>query len=271
MQTASRAQLKEIRELMREKRSRDETGLFVAEGEKIVRDMLAKKNEVCYVLAARSFLSGEEGEKGLFLKAPGQTVPLFEIDDKSFETISSLRNSQGILAVAKKRTWANAPAGSGRLSVLCDGLQDPGNLGTIIRTSAALGADRVLLSGETADAYNPKVVRASAGAVLDIPICICSPGDIDRLKAEGYSLLVSRVTEEGAEDISKIRTFPKKCILAFGAEGSGVSPEISVKADMFFSVPMNKTIESLNVTAAAAIAIYLVTRGTGEGNEKSAN
>lgn len=270
MQTASRAQLKEIRELMREKRSRDETGLFVAEGEKIVRDMLAKKHEVCYVLAARSFLSGE-GEKGLFLKAHGQAVPLFEIDDKSFETVSSLRNSQGILAVAKKSTWANAPAGSGRLSVLCDGLQDPGNLGTIIRTSAALGADRVLLTGETADIYNPKVVRASAGAVLDIPICICSSRDIDRLKAEGYSLLVSRVTEEGTEDLSKIRTFPKKCVLAFGAEGSGVSSEISVKADMFFSVPMNKTIESLNVTAAAAIAIYLVTRGTVAGNEKSTN
>ena len=261
MEKASKAQLKKARELMRDRQARDAGGLFVAEGLKIVRDMISKGHVPDPMIVSRDFAEKEENK--IFLRdAHGRSFPVFETANADFEKISSLRHSQGIMAVIKKpERSGDIPVGEkGAILVLCDGIQDPGNLGAMIRISVAFGAGSMLLAGETVDIYNPKVIRASSGMMLDIPVYVCDAAELDRLRKQGYRLLVSQPPEQESEDITDMTEFPPPVIIAFGSEGKGVSEEISNKADRFFHVPIRKGVESLNVTAAAAISLYVFTK-----------
>ena len=110
--------------------------------------------------------------------------------------------------------------------MLCDGIQDPGNLGGIIRNAVALGADYVLLTGEAADIYNPKVVRASSGMIMDIPVFEYSYDELDRLKEKGYSFFVSQ-SKKGGVSVSDMEALPDLAVMALGSEGKGVSGEVA--------------------------------------------
>ncbi|MGB3242720.1 MAG: RNA methyltransferase [Candidatus Omnitrophota bacterium] len=262
MKKASSMQLKNIRVLLKEKKARDFEGLFVAEGEKIVRDAALKGHSVDSVFVSRAFAeSAENGEFILGLEKKG--VPVFLAADSKFDKISSLQHSQGVLAVIKKPDASRNvfPGSEGGPIVLCDGIQDPGNLGTIVRTSAAMGVSSVMLVGDCADIFNPKVVRASSGAVLDVPVSEFALPEVDRLKQEGYRLFASRVSGKKSADISGIKDIPVKCIVAFGSEGRGISPEILDRADQLFFIPTSEKVESLNVTSAVAITLYAIRRG----------
>jgi TrmH family RNA methyltransferase len=271
MKKAGNMQLKNIRRLLKEKKVRDFENIFVAEGEKIVRDIFIKGHMMDSVFVSKSFAADEENKK-FILNLEKRRISVFEARDDVFDKTSSLQNSQGVLAVIKKpeSPKCELPVHEDVFSVLCDGIQDPGNLGSIIRTSAAIGADSVLLAGDCVDTFNPKVVRASSGTVLDIPLVKCGPEEIDRLKEQGCRLLVSQVAgEEGAGDISEIRQVPRRCILAFGSEGRGVSKEIADRADQFFYIPTSEKVESLNVTTAVAIALYAVRCALNAGKKEA--
>lgn len=259
MKKTSRMQLKNIRKLLKEKKIRDFENIFVAEGEKIVRDMLLKGHTLDSVFVSSSFAKKKDARK-LLLDLDKREIPVFEAGDAEFDRLSSLQHSQGILSVVKKPAGPKRPYPKGKnaLAVLCDGIQDPGNLGTIIRTSAAMGADLVMLFGECADVFNPKVVRASSGTILDIPVVKCNAGEVDRMKQKGYQLLVSHLERKKGQDITTIKKIPARCIVVFGSEGKGVSKKILERADKFFYIPISKKIESLNVTSAAAITLYAV-------------
>ena len=262
MEKASETRLKRVRELMRDKQARDTTGLFPAEGLKIVRDMTAKGHALDFVIVSSGFLR-DIGNKSFLHDLGKRGIPLFETGNKNFERMSSLQHSQGILAVAKKPHVPELAGArdKGALLVLCDGIQDPGNLGAIVRTSIAFGANSILLTGENVDVYNPKVVRASSGMILDIPLYRCNTAALDYLRNEGYRLLVSRPRQRNSKDVTELKGYSGPLsILAFGSEGKGVSREISAKADVFFHIPVHAGVESLNVTAAAAISLYLFAR-----------
>jgi TrmH family RNA methyltransferase len=260
MEKASRTQLKKIRELIRERRVRDAEGRFVAEGRKIVGDMISAGGAVDSVIASRGFAE-DDTNVSFLAELAGSGAPVFVTDNRSFDGISDLQNPQGILAVFRKpqRQQPVVTGDGSAFFVLCDGIQDPGNIGSMVRASAAFGVRSILLFGDTADIYSPKVVRASSGTVLDVPVHDCDADEIDRLKREGCRLLASSVTERGSEDIAGFEDLTGPLILAFGSEGRGMSPEVSDKADAFFHIPIHRTVESLNVTAAAAIALYVFT------------
>ena len=129
-------------------------------------------------------------------------------------------------------------------------------MGAIIRSAVAFGIDSILLSGETADIYNPKVIRASSGMVLDIPIYKCAPDYIDALKRKQYTLLVSSTKTKNSKHLGQCYT-DANVILAFGSEGKGVSKQITRMADKLFHIPISPKAESLNVTIAAAISMYV--------------
>lgn len=260
MQKAAKTQLKEIRELLRDKKTREAEGLFIAEGLKIVNDMLEKGHKVSSVYISSGVIASP-GVRKMQEVAEKDKVSLYRVPGSEFEKLSSLRNSQGVLAIVKKPPQGKAQftAEEGSLLVLCDGVQDPGNVGTIIRTAAAFGANAVLLTGDAADIYNPKVVRASSGMILDVPVCKCTLEEITHLKEEGFILLASSVREEGAKDISDLKIWNKAVIIAFGSEGKGLSREISELADEFFRIPIREDVDSLNVAAASTIALYVFT------------
>ncbi|MGB2629813.1 MAG: RNA methyltransferase [Candidatus Omnitrophota bacterium] len=259
MRKASRLQLKNIRRLLKEKKARDFEGLFVAEGEKMVKDMLFKKHLIDSVFVSASY-AGEPGAKEHIDAFEEKGISVYTVGDAEFDKVSSLRHSQSILAVANKPCAAVDPfsLGGNAVIVLCDGIQDPGNLGTIIRTSAAMGADLVMLSGECADICNPKVVRASSGTILDVPLPECDTGMLDRLKKEGYYLLVSQVSKEKSVDLAKLKSLPERIVVAFGSEGQGVAKETLERANRLFHIPISEKTESLNVTSAVAIALYAI-------------
>jgi TrmH family RNA methyltransferase len=262
MKKASNMQLKNIRILLKEKKVRDFEGLFVAEGKKIVKDAVLKGHSVDSVFVSCAFVGDAENEefiRGLEKKG----IPVFLAADSKFDKMSSLQHSQGMLAAIKKPdTSKDVFFGSeGGLIVLCDGIQDPGNLGTIVRTSAAMGVASVALVGDCADIFNPKVVRASSGAVLDVPVLEFDLSEVDRLKKEGYRLFVSRLSGEKSADISGIKDIPAKCIVAFGSEGRGISPGVLERADRLFFITTSEKVESLNVTSAVAITLYAIRRG----------
>jgi TrmH family RNA methyltransferase len=144
--------------------------------------------------------------------------------------------------------------------ILCDGIQDPGNLGAMIRTSAAFDVDAVILTGESVDAYNPKVVRASSGSILDIPVYSCGEDEVDTCKGNGYYLLASSAIKRDRRKVSEIKELPARSIIVFGSEGKGISPGICAKVDEYFHIPVSARVESLNVTTAAAISLHAFSR-----------
>ncbi len=253
MQKATKAQLKKVKELLRDKKARDDAGFFVVEGEKIIRDALIKDSLPLEVFISSSFegsISGDLVSKG---------VGLYTASEHDMEKVSSLDNSQGILAIFKKRDHhiQDIIDGGNRLLVLADGVQDPGNMGTLLRSSAAFGAGGVLLMGDAVDIYNPKVVRASGGAVLDMSVIAIDLSDLEKLKKHGYSVLASSVSGDESKTLGEMSSSSKKVILAFGSEGRGLSEDVIEAADEYFYIPIDDKMESLNVTIAASIALYV--------------
>jgi len=255
MKKAARSLLKEIRELSRQKTARDESGLFVAEGEKIVRDAAAKGHDIKTVVVSSGFLS-DASDLPAHLEKRG--ISVFDVSTSDFDRISTLKNPGGILAIIQKKPYTIKFLHElqSALVVLCDGVQDPGNLGSIIRNSVAFGADCLLLTGSSADVYNPKTVRSSSGTVMDIPVIPCSYKDLDILKKDGYRILTGHIDRSAGTDIRDIKKIPRLVILAFGSEGAGISGEVYTRSDGFFHIGISGKVESLNVTSALTISLY---------------
>jgi TrmH family RNA methyltransferase len=168
-------------------------------------------------------------------------------------TLSSTENPQGILAVAKiKNIKENLKGG---FYVVCDKVQDPGNLGTIIRTSHAAGVDGIILTKGTADIYNDKTIRSTMGSIFYIPIYYDDSDFtlIKKLKEEGVALVTTSL-EESKNFFSE--NLKGKVMLAVGNEGNGISNELFNLADKKVKIPMPGGAESLNVAVATAIILF---------------
>ena len=260
MEKPSKAVIKRARELLRDKSARDESGLFVAEGLKIISDLASRGSELVEVICSAGFVQGGKGGR-LITALEDRSVPVFTVSDTDLDNISSLQTSQGILATVKQSPAA-APitaAGDADLVVLCDGIQDPGNMGTIVRTSVAFGVRAILSMNDCADIYNPKVVRASSGTILDARVQCCDISELERLKEIGFTVLAAQADAD-SERVEKLKDEKGPLVLAFGSEGRGISREVADRADTLFAIPITDAVESLNVTAAVAIALYLFSR-----------
>ncbi len=253
MDKAKKNQLKMIREVLKERSFRERENIFAAEGSKIVTDALLRKKDVKSVFISGRVL-GAPGARQIIEICDSMRIDVFRVAAEEFEKLSSLNNSQGVLALISKPSWDTSLVG--KFNVLCDGVQDPGNIGAIIRTSAAFGVSSVLLFGTTADPYNPKVVRASSGTLLELPVINVTPEKVEDLRSRGYRIFSAASGRSGVSDIASIGTIGENIILAFGNEGKGLSPYITERSDRLFHIPISPAAESLNVTAAAAIALY---------------
>lgn len=260
MEKIKKAEIKRVRGFLQGKKARDEENVFVAEGVKIVEDALAKGNRIESILVSSKVLAAPSTKRLLDLtekkKIKASRVPAAE-----FEWLSNLRNSQGILAIIEKPAIKKISAGDvAGFSILCDGVQDPGNMGAIVRSAAAFGVSSIIMYGQNADVFNPKVVRASAGTVMDVSFFEADPDDIDKLKAGGSSLIGSVADASKGISLKDFEIPEGPCILVFGSEGRGISDGLERKIDKSFYIPILDKVESLNVTAAAAIALYVLTR-----------
>ena len=221
---------------LKEKKYRDITNTFLVEGEHLVNEAL-KNNLVKKIIVCEDYQYETDIEKIIVTK---------EVMKKLSDNPSIPR----IMAIVKK----DEKNYIGNKVIILDRIQDPGNLGTIIRSAIAFNFDTIILSDDTVDIYNPKVIRSTQGMLFNINILRDNlVSKINKLKEDNYLILATRVTD--GTDVSKYKT-NNKFALIIGNEGAGVSEEVLNMCDDYLYINMNKSCESLNAGVAASILMY---------------
>ena len=227
--------IKEIIKL-KEKKYRDLSNTFLIEGRHLVLEAHREKKIVELIL--------EQDE--LF---PLDTNTLY-VSSNVMKRLSDLSTPSNVMAVVEKLD--EKPIGEKIL--ILDNIQDPGNLGTIIRSAVAFNFDTIVLSPGTVDLYNPKVVRSTQGMMFHINIIVREPVNfINELKNEGYKIVGTKVTN--GVDIRDSKTYSHFALI-IGNEGKGMSEELSELCDEYLYIKMNDQCESLNAAVAASILMY---------------
>lgn len=239
------------RELDRDRKAREREGCFNIEGAKLCTEAVRAGLDVTAAFVTETALRKyPDAVKEISAAAEPVTIT-----DDLGSYISDTKTPQGIFLTAKKldKTAEMCKIDNGRL-ILLDGLQDAGNVGTIIRTCDALGIDGLVLSPDCADVYSPKVVRGAMGSLFRLPIAVTPlTCFIAGLQADGYTVCAA-VLDRDAKKINEVR-FPEKCAVVIGNEGNGVSPEVISAAGNGIYIPIANA-ESLNAAVAAAIFCY---------------
>ena len=253
MQYTSTANLmiKSLRAL-RTKKGRAEQQRFLIEGTRLVGDALAdgvRPEQVLYDPARPAAVTVAE-------EARGRGIRVDEASEKVISALSDTEMPQGVVAVCPYFELPYAPqAAPGELILALDGLQDPGNIGTIIRTAEAAGVSAIYVSRGAVQKYNPKLIRATMGAFFRLPMFFdCDlPAVLTQLHDTGYRVLASAL--EGEDFYSRTPDAAAKALI-IGSEANGVSGEALARADRTYRLPITGRAESLNAAIAAGILIY---------------
>ncbi|MFA6431848.1 MAG: RNA methyltransferase [Candidatus Margulisiibacteriota bacterium] len=221
-------------------------GLFIVEGPHLVEEAI---EQIEFLLYSRKY--------PVLKVLMGKGVPCSLITEKEFSQVSQVEAPQGILAVAREKNFVleSLFRKPDPLIVICAGIQDPGNLGTIIRTADAAGAAGVILSKGTVDLYNQKVIRSSMGSIFHLPIIsgIDLAETIGKLKEKGVKILAA---DADGKKIYFESDLKGPLAILLGNEGSGIESNIIGYSDETVSIPMPGRAESLNAGVSAGIIIY---------------
>jgi TrmH family RNA methyltransferase len=218
---------------------RDHAAEIVLEGPKMVDDALAAGWKAILIARAASVVRELQLASRAEARSPHEAV----FDDALFKSLSDTKTSQGVLALFARPAEQDVFARKDSIVVALDGVQDPGNVGTIMRLAAAFDAAGVALLPGCADPFSPKAIRASAGAVLSVPIARINVADLDGRKlfaADGTGAAIDPPARDG--------------VIIFGSEGAGVSEELRSRSKRI-AIATSPRVESLNVAAAAAILL----------------
>ncbi len=248
----SNKQVKRIAGLIKSSRDRREEGLFVAEGRKMFLEAPADWIEGVFV--SESFYNEEKNsEIGKKLNETG-----FEtVKDDIFSKTSDTKTPQGVLSLLKipKHDFNKVIGGKAPLIMVLEDLQDPGNLGTIVRTAEGAGVTGVVMSANTVDIFNPKTIRATMGSIYRMPFIYVDDilGAVNKLKAAGITTYAAHLKGD-----KFYHEFDYKNPTAFfiGNEGNGLTDELTKEADVFLKIPMEGKVESLNAAIAGAVLMY---------------
>lgn len=244
-----------IRELFERKRARDHEQAFVIEGVRPVVELLRRQSPaVSLIVASCSFLRKQPSDIVSLLRH--SHAPVYELDAAFFDRLSEVETAQGILAIVGKPVWNeqaifHQPQVFGLFG---EEIQDPGNVGTIIRLGVALGINALWLTRGSADIFSPKIVRATAGAVLTMPIFHCL--DSKHFSRHLCAILAAEASTSKSVPIRQIHAIPARAVVAVGNESRGLAKSTLESAAMRFHIPLHGEVESLNVAMAAAIALF---------------
>lgn len=245
-----------VKEALKEKKGRQRHNILI-EGLHLLEMAIASGAEVKRVFFTESFKSkNEKFVKNLSQKASD----LIETTDHILSRLSDTETPQGIVATASHKAFRlyELKLKATPLIVVADGIQDPGNFGTIIRTADAAGTDAVVILPETCNAFMPKVIRATAGSIFNVPIAYSTVDDlIQWLKDKNINLFV---TDTKASKTIYDADMNRPIAFVFGNEAQGVSERIRQGATMSLKIPILGRAESLNVSTSAAICLYEAVR-----------
>lgn len=240
--------IKSVKKL-KEKKHREEKNQFFIEGFRFVSEALASDFQVPYL-----FLCEDDNINLKNFNIKGDTK-VYTVTRSIFKEISFTEHPQGVAAVVNYKSFVVSGDG---FYVLADKLQDPGNLGTIIRSAHGAGALGVIVTKGTVDLYNDKTLRSTMGSIFHIPVIRDDElSFVKELKSKGFKLVTSSLDAKNNffnEDLKG------NIIIALGNEGAGISEDISKLSDIKVKIPMSGLAESLNVAAAGSIMIFEVVR-----------
>jgi len=247
--------LKRIRALAGRPKERREAGAFLAEGVRLIEDAHAAQWPFEYVL-----FSPETSKRGrkLIEQLTAEGVEVEEVQPEVLRTAVETESSQGLVAALKLRQLPLPPNPS--FVLIPDRIRDPGNLGTLIRTAAAAGADAVLIPPETTDPFAPKVVRAGMGAHFRLTVAGIRWSEI-RALLTGFNVFLA---DAGGQVSCWEADFKSKTALIVGGEAEGASQPAREVANVFVNIPMPGKIESLNAGVAGAVLMFEVVRQRNE-------
>lgn len=242
--------IKNIKKL-KEKKYRDEEKKYIVEGIKMVKEAIIENAKIDKIVVCEDCANDGTIEKELLYEIAKYNC--IYVSEKVFATITDVTNPQGILAVIEINNEEEVSYSEDVILVL-DGIQDPGNLGTILRTLDSVNLKQIILSEKTADPYNPKVVRSTMGAIYRVNI-VRSKNIIETLnemKKNEYQIVTTALdTDKSIYDVD----FSKK-VIVIGNEANGVSKEVLEIADEKVKIPMLGKTESLNAAVATGIVLY---------------
>ncbi|NNJ32329.1 TrmH family RNA methyltransferase [Lacrimispora defluvii] len=252
--SSANGKVKQVMNLIKKAKTRNESGLFVAEGLRIFKEI--PREQIDSIFVSESFLKEEE-KKHLI---GGMKYEV--LTDEVFQVMSDTKTPQGILALVKQHAYTpedlTRVPGPAFLMIL-ENIQDPGNLGTIIRAGEGAGITGVLMNSTTADIYNPKVIRSTMGSVFRVPFAYTDnlADSILQLKKKGIKLYAAHLN--GRNNYEK-EDYTVDTGFLIGNEANGLTEDTARLADAYIKIPMMGSVESLNAAVAASVLMFETAR-----------
>ena len=256
--SAGNQQMKHVIQLNKKAKTRYEQRVFVVEGMKMC--MEAPREDIQSMYVSESFLQIPEHVE--MLREYSYEI----VADNVFKTISDTQTPQGILALVKMPEYSMSDllGREGKMPhlLILESIQDPGNLGTMIRTGEGAGVTGILMNKTTVDVFHPKTIRATMGSLYRVPFYVtdCFEETLDQLKKKGIFLYAAHLKGTNSYDRPN---YTKPCGFLIGNEGNGLTDNIAEYADEYIRIPMEGKVESLNAAIAATLLMYEVNRQRG--------
>lgn len=254
----SNPKIKNINKLNKNASFRKEEDVFIVEGIRMFRELPVERVKQVFIseTAYRKYIS-ELSAKGI----TEQDRRLVVVSDSVFQSMSQTKSPQGLLAVVERYHYTinglisvMDKRETGNTFLILESIQDPGNLGTIVRTAEAADVTGIIIGGDSCDIYNPKVVRSTMGTIFRVPFVYVDDlaGAVDRLKEHGIVVYGAHLD---GQDLYK-GMLEKNSAFLIGNEGNGLTAELSAKADRLIRIPMAGQVESLNAAISATLLAY---------------
>ena len=244
--------IKNIKKL-KEKKYRDLNNEYIIEGIKIIQEAIQENAKIKRIIICDDCEKNSNISQEMMYEIA--KYECIYVTNKIFTSLTDVKNPQGIMAIVEKNSSKEDEIDYNQdIIVALDDLQDPGNLGTILRTVDSIGINQILVSKGTADSYNPKVVRSTMGAIFRVKIIECEDLEktLKEIKKHKFEILVTSLqTENSIYDIK----YNKK-VIVIGNEANGVEEKIQNMADVKVKIPMLGKTESLNASVATGIILY---------------
>ncbi|AHM56189.1 putative tRNA/rRNA methyltransferase YsgA [Peptoclostridium acidaminophilum DSM 3953] len=230
---------------------------FIVEGHRIIKQALEVEAEVETVMFIEDYLRND-GHEQLLMHLSEGGVNIFKVTKALFDELTDTQHSQGIVAVVRAKEYTlEAELPKARFALVLDRIQDPGNMGTIIRTADAAGVDVVVLLKGCTDPYSSKVLRSTMGSVFNMKLLFADESKVavELIKQSGFTLVSSMLDTSTYYDEIE---FPQKTALVIGNEGSGIEDWILEESGVHVKIPIYGSAESLNAAIAAGILMYRI-------------
>lgn len=247
--SSSNQQMKNIALLNRKAKARREQGIFVVEGRKMFQE--APREWIRKVYLSESFEKAHE--------IPMDGIEYEVVDDRVFSSVCDTATPQGILTLVQIPSYQEEEVLGGETPflIVLEDLQDPGNVGTILRTAEGAGVTGIIVSRRTADLFQPKTIRATMGSIYRMPFLETEDpvGFLSRLSEKGIRTYAAHL---GGTQSYRVQDYTGPCALLIGNEGNGLTAAMAEQADVLVRIPMEGNVESLNAAIASAVLMYEV-------------